>query len=73
MTAHQFELALAGTWSGGLADRLHEAGCNDFTVSPNQQIIGTFERDADSRDAAVASACDAVESLGLRVLAVRFG
>jgi len=74
MTTHFFTLTLAGydVADDRIANGLYDAGCDDANVSSTGgTIYVAFYRDAESYEAAVASAVAAVEGAGLGLTVVK--
>lgn len=72
MNTHEFTLVLSGyePFDDALANALHEAGCDDATLSQSGGVKRLdFAREAESREEAIASAIIDAENntLGVRV------
>ncbi|HEV7370305.1 hypothetical protein [Arenibaculum sp.] len=70
MKTHEFSIIASGLdpQAADFESRFHEACCDDATISFQKgHVIVDFARDAETMDAAVASAVEAVRAAGARV------
>jgi hypothetical protein len=70
MRAYEFSIIASGLdpWADDFADRFYNAGCDDATVSFQKgHIIVDFTREAESIEAAIASAIECVKTAGATV------
>lgn len=68
MALYNFTLTLSGVTyeTEGLEDALYESGCGDAIVCAyGNSVYVEFDREAESLDAAIASAVDNIESAGI--------
>ncbi|ENL8728983.1 DNA-binding protein [Citrobacter amalonaticus] len=68
MALYNFTLTLSGVTyeTEGLEDALYESGCDDALICAyGNSVYVEFDREAESLDAAIASAVDNIESAGI--------
>lgn len=68
MALYNFTLTLSGVTyeTEGLEDALYESGCDDALICAyGKSVYLEFDREAESLDAAIASAVDDIESAGI--------